>query len=491
MSTLNRTKANIYKNQTISIQKYYNELININTTTRFDLPYQITPSFSLFYLLEQVTNILSSTTNSVKIKYDKIFTTNVNPFIFSRESFLKVIDLLLRLSIHIESLVVTDYRTTPDELNDLFNSLAIDCKTTDNRLIPKLYTDASSVDIDLSNVLIYDSTDNPLAYFDISSSFSNSYDTYITNITRLRNVIETHMNDGSNIAFLVILLTLCYRKIISSDIFNVNSEFKIYKSKIIKSIRRVKTMVAEYFISDVLTNEDHIFVTDCLLPESIVNVVDGYILLNDRTLYNDKIQYGVYDGIYFLKDIQKTEPITIIGGGSDISFSAPKELTTIDVSGGSTTYPYFTFTPDITDPSFLFLPGYSYRFQCDNLSSSTPFFVSDVSYNMDSTELDISGSVDVSYNIGISGNDYIDVDIPFRYSKSEFYYYNPQNSDAVHALSVPSTLVDGLYRKFYYGDIELIIYSGGFGRMSYYGLYGGYMGGENNIVYTPDCLVEN
>ena len=48
--------------------------------------------------------------------------------------------------------------------------------------------------------------------------------------------------------------------------------------------------------------------------------------------------------------------------------------------------------------------------------------------------------------------------------------------------------VNGIMYDFYYNTMTVTV-TGGFGEMSVYCYYHGYMGGENLLMYTPECNI--
>ena len=80
--------------------------------------------------------------------------------------------------------------------------------------------------------------------------------------------------------------------------------------------------------------------------------------------------------------------------------------TTIYVSGGSETAPYYQFYSDsagINEVSVLYLSNVSYEFRRLNNVTSHPFYISDVGYGQESNTLTFIG--DGNHNTGITGSE--------------------------------------------------------------------------------------
>ena len=110
----------------------------------------------------------------------------------------------------------------------------------------------------------------------------------------------------------------------------------------------------------------------------------------------------------------------------------------INVGDGSTTHTtpdfdglYYNYTPNISQPSFIFVKGFTYIF--NRTSGNHPFYISDVSdVPQNNTELIITG--DGAFNNGITSGETITVKIPKNYSKNEFYLYctsHPSMKDVI------------------------------------------------------------
>lgn len=228
---------------------------------------------------------------------------------------------------------------------------------------------------------------------------------------------------------------------------------------------------------------------NCLLTDSSVNIVNSsgnkYVFNNSST-YDETLKYGLYDGTYVINNIPSAHPIAFLNNDVSnlIQYDASQEIININVGGGSFSDPYYTFSPDINATSFNFIPGYTYRFTGTNISSSHPFYISDVGRNQQSTELTFSGNG--SFSSGITGTQSFEMTIPYNFTKSSITYYCTAHSSMVKSKSIVSSLIDGIYYKFYYDKVRLNV-NGDFGTISAYCLYHGYMGSENKFTYTNVC----
>ena len=227
----------------------------------------------------------------------------------------------------------------------------------------------------------------------------------------------------------------------------------------------------------------------CLAPDSSVNIVDSggnkYVFNNGNT-FDDTLTYGLYNGTYVINNVPTSHPIAFLNNdvSNVISYSGTTAIVDIVVSGGDFADPYYTFSPNINDSGFNFIPGYTYRFTGNTISNSHPFYISDVGRNQQSTELTFTG--DGTFNSGITGTQSFTMTIPYNYTKSSITYYCVAHSSMVKTKSVVSTLVNGNYYNFYDGTLTLIV-SGDFGNISAYCLYHGYMGAQNKFTYTTVC----
>ena len=222
----------------------------------------------------------------------------------------------------------------------------------------------------------------------------------------------------------------------------------------------------------------------CLSQTSQVNVVDsngGKYVFNGLTTYDSTLNYGLFNGVYTIQGITSGHPFALLNHDVSNLISYTGTRTTIDivVSGGNFGSPYYTFSPDINSNSFSFIPGYTYRFVGQGISSSHPFYITDGNYGQASSELNITGS-------SITGTQNFTMEIPYNFTKTSIKYYCTAHSSMQKDVNITTTLIDGNYYNFYYGDIVLTV-SGDFGIISGYCYYHGYMGLQNKLVYTSVC----
>ena len=230
---------------------------------------------------------------------------------------------------------------------------------------------------------------------------------------------------------------------------------------------------------------------ECLAYNNSVNIVNhngaNKYVFNGGSSYDNTKKYGLYDGTYTLTGIPIEHPIAFLNYGktSQFSYTGTNSIIEIIVSGGSFSSPYYSFNPNINDGNFNFIPGFTYRFKGGNISSSHPFYISDVGRNNQSTELTFTGSG--SYNSGIYNNQSFDMTIPYNFSKTALVYYCTAHSSMQLTISsIISTQVNGNYYNFFTGDVTITI-NGDFQNMSAYCLYHGHMGAQNIFKYTTIC----
>ena len=194
----------------------------------------------------------------------------------------------------------------------------------------------------------------------------------------------------------------------------------------------------------------------CLAPDSSINIVNSggnkYVFNNDST-YDESLEYGLYNGIYTIRNVPSTHPIAFLNNdvSNVLDYSGTRAVIDIVVSGGNFSDPYYTFS--IESPVIHFKSGYTYKFTGNNINNSHPFYISDVGRNLQSTELTFTGNG--TFNTGITGSQSFEMTIPYNYTKSLITYYCVSHSSMVKTKSVLSTLVNGKYYNFYY-DLSLI-----------------------------------
>ena len=234
----------------------------------------------------------------------------------------------------------------------------------------------------------------------------------------------------------------------------------------------------------------------CLHADSSVNIINSSgnkYVFNNGSIYDADLSYGLANGTYKIRNVPEEHPIAFLNNDVSnlISYSGTVPMVEIEVTGGTSTgFPWFTFSPNINDPTFKFIPGHNYRFKTgpNGISSSHPFYVSDSGYEQPSTEIVYLSSSSPGHNetTGIFGNGKnIDIHIPVNFTKS-LTYYCTNHPTMQHDISVSQTLVNGINYNYYYGDVSVNV-SGDFGTISANCFNHGYMGTENKFTYTNTC----
>ena len=226
---------------------------------------------------------------------------------------------------------------------------------------------------------------------------------------------------------------------------------------------------------------------------NIVSDNGNKYLFNGETIYSSSRKYGLYDRVYTIENISIQHPIAILNSNKpnilyEINNSTPIE---ISVSGGqhnaNSNGDYFTFRDsdnniiNISDGSFRFMRGKTYRFTSNGINSSHSF---KVFYNGNYTSV-ISGS-----------NSSFDITIPVEHSTTlgDLHYkcgitgHGMQaNMQLFYRQVNESNEIIASY-DFYYGTINIIV-TGDFNEVSAYCYYHGYMGGQNLLKYSTTCQI--
>lgn len=219
---------------------------------------------------------------------------------------------------------------------------------------------------------------------------------------------------------------------------------------------------------------------------NIVNSNGNKYVFNNETQYVS--EYIVGPGEYIIRNVPSAHPIAFLNKGKDLVKYEPldDEPILIKVSGGSFSSPYYNFsdendnTINLSDSSFKFMRGRTYRFADYGVSSAHPFKIV-ATISPDKT---LNGS-------SSDGTDYIDIKIDEQWSTNpgSMYYRCVHHAwmrgnfvflnKYVYEYQEPT--VYGTY-DFYYGDVKLTV-NGDFGNVSAYCFYHGYMGGYNIFKY--------
>ena len=220
---------------------------------------------------------------------------------------------------------------------------------------------------------------------------------------------------------------------------------------------------------------------------NIVNNNGNKYVFNDRTQYLS--EYIVGPGEYILRNVPVEHPIAFLNRGNDFFKYEPLDdkPIIIKVSGGRTyPEPYYNFTDEndnvinLTDGSFKFMRGRTYRFADYGVSSGHPFKI----IATISPDKMLKGDSD-------DGTDYIELKMDERqlttpgslYFRCDAHAWMRGNFSILnkYVYEYQEQGVFGTY-DFYYGDVKLTV-NGDFGYVSAYCFYHGYMGGNNIFKY--------
>lgn len=224
----------------VNVVKYYNEIISHD---RY-VAYKTIPSYSLYLLIKELNSLFNGLSSKKLIEYTNIYYQNINPFVYSNASLFKMLESLLKLNIFIEETVLIDPSLSLIQIEGIMTTAANPCYVSDSELMEMF--DLSGSLLGLSGLFIYSSVDNPSFYFDLNGPLATSYDNYLDSASKIFNTIESHITSSSNIYFSLLLFILCSKKILTLELFSKDSEFRVYRSRVLKTIRRVKTMMIEY-----------------------------------------------------------------------------------------------------------------------------------------------------------------------------------------------------------------------------------------------------
>jgi hypothetical protein len=143
--------------------------------------------------------------------------------------------------------------------------------------------------------------------------------------------------------------------------------------------------------------------------------------------------YGSYEGSYYGSHGPETASPTIVG----------VSVVEITVSGGSFTFPYYTFRDSgrktvpssYSDDLLLLVPGSTYRFINGGVSGSHPFFISDIG-RLEASTFDIVS--EGSPTSGLPSGGTLEFQLPADFAGSLYYYCVP-HIDMTNTFKVSST----------------------------------------------------
>lgn len=260
-------------------------------------------------------------------------------------------------------------------------------------------------------------------------------------------------------------------------------------------------------------------VTQCLTLETVFNKYGSNFTLNGSSSYNQYINFGVTIGTYTITNIPSNEAIGLIT--NDISdsvlyYGASSDLCGNFVGPDGNNYDFYTNKLHIIVKSEFdgFIKMYSHADQnynngeslikfttlCDSINSSQTF-----TRCLDSSKVSTVSLVDSSYIIldssfstynakrkyGVYNGTYI-LDVSENYpiaffndgKEDKIIYQGLDSNKTSTADPTGSTIYD-----YYHGKVTLTV-MGDFGTISYHIKNNGYMGGENAIIYTDKCELE-
>lgn len=258
--------------------------------------------------------------------------------------------------------------------------------------------------------------------------------------------------------------------------------------------------ITDFEVMDISIPEPPIQV-DCVSGMLTVNIVDKKYVFNS-TEGEDEGDIGILEtqsplnvglNMYQLTDIPVDHPIGIHTNSDDVGIMSEKLIEikphgdiVINVSGGSMSSPHYTFkledgtdiSSDVYSGDFKFMKKKMYVFKNAGVSGVHPF------------KIGKSRDIDLDWVNGTqldSQTSEITMKIPHDYDGTIIYYCKNHPTMTSNSLGILSkTALNGEKINFYYGDIEVCV-NGDFGTTSYECYYHGYMGGENNLVFSEFC----
>ena len=392
------------------------------------------------------------------------------------------IDISENLNYDTSYTLYMDISAITDELGNAFTDLSLSgtyqFKTIDRLTLVESYPSNNATLIDTTVDLSFVFND------DINLDSSNIVIYDLSN-DEVYEIIDVSTNDSQ---------LLIVDNILSIDLSNA-LQYDICYSVIFAP----ESIVNDYgtYFMDLSSENKFVFRTiesECLSLESTVYVIDGSYSFNTQ-IYDKTRKYGLYNGIYTLKNVPFENPIAILNSGYEdsIIYSVVSNIViTIKVSGGNTSAnsngDYYTFMDDndneisIADASYRFMRGVTYRFEDHGISTSHPF------------KIFVDGDFTATMSGGINGDNYIDIDISSNYSTTsgDLYYQCSNHTTMQGNLSLfykeineDNELGNGFY-DFYHGDVQITI-SNEFYPISIYSFNNGYMGGKDILRYTDRC----
>ena len=258
--------------------------------------------------------------------------------------------------------------------------------------------------------------------------------------------------------------------------------------------------ITDFEVMDITIPEPPVQV-ECLSGMLTVNIVDTKYVFNS-TEGEDEGDIGIMEtqsplnvglNMYQLTNISMEHPIGIHTNSDDVGIMSEKLIEikphgdiVINVSGGSMSSPHYTFkledgtdiSTDVYSGDFKFMKKKMYVFKNAGVSGVHPF------------KIGKSRDIDLDWVTGTqldSQTSEITMKIPLDYEDNIIYYCKNHPSMTSNPFGILSkTALNGEKINFYYGDIEMCV-NGDFGTTSYECYYHGYIGGENNLVFSEFC----
>jgi hypothetical protein len=261
------------------------------------------------------------------------------------------------------------------------------------------------------------------------------------------------------------------------------------------------------------------FVTQCMSLDTSFNKYNNKFTMNNSSSYNEFIRYGLTTGTYTISNIPSDEAIGFIT--NDISNSVVIYGNSEDLCGNfagpdGNNYDFYTNKINIIVKNKFdgFLKMYSYADLsynngeelltysdlCTEINTDQKFIrCLDNEKTLDISSVDGSFVVlDTSYNYN-TNRQYGMFNGVYTFNVPEAYpiaFFNAgketkiiyKGSSSKRTLKADPTGTNLYY--YYHGTVTVSVMDD-FGTLSYHILNNGYMGGENNLVYTDKCELNN
>ena len=241
------------------------------------------------------------------------------------------------------------------------------------------------------------------------------------------------------------------------------------------------------FIYNVLNNCSTNFTrNNCLKLEedNYINIINMDDDTNHYAINSDTYQskYYVNNGIYTIRNIPITHPITILNSEkeSKILIKPIDEKIVIKVDGGrlskNSEGDYYDFSINnkkiSINNNFYFMIGKTYEFKAGNINNNHPF------------EIVVNNDISVIKNTGDSIIIKIDENTDIKYQCNIHKFMNGKFNLLNRNVEEEGEITANY--NFYYGDIELIV-DDDFDKVSLFCFNHGYMGGKNLLEYNENC----